>query len=330
MTSPQDIYSDYKVKVDALITSSVSKDNPATLYEPIKYILSNGGKRIRPMMIIFACEICGGKMEDALNASVAIEMLHNFTLVHDDIMDNADTRRGNETIHKKWNDNVAILTGDHLIGLAYSYLIKTDSKNLKGIVDTFTEGIIEVCEGQSYDKEYEDKSAVTIDEYLMMISKKTAKMLETSAIVGALLGNGTPEQIGNIRNYASNIGLAFQIQDDLLDITADETEFGKKIGGDLVEGKKTYLLLKAMELVSEEKDKLKIMEVVNKEIIKHDVEERILTIKRIYEDYGIIESAQERIRHYTELADKYLNTFPDSEYKERLKWFSEMLMGRSF
>lgn len=330
MTNHLDTYTQYKKRVDEILSNSLENQKPESLYEPLRYILNSGGKRIRPMMVIFSCEAYGGKPEDALNAAVAMEMLHNFTLVHDDIMDNADTRRGSMTVHKKWNENVAILTGDHLIGLAYSYLLKTKSDKTAEILKAFTEGIIEVCEGQSFDKEFEERKDVTLDEYIMMIRKKTAKMLETSAIIGALIGNGSGEQVDNIRNYAANIGLAFQIQDDLLDITADETEFGKKIGGDLVEGKKTYLLLKAMEVVNDEKDRAIILNIVNKTGLKADDNDKISEIKNIYVKYGIIDAAQKEIEHYTKLADKYLNTLSEGESKERLKWFSGMLMGRSF
>ncbi|MEO6696182.1 MAG: polyprenyl synthetase family protein [Ignavibacteria bacterium] len=324
------VYSDYKKRVDDILASAINKKEPVTLYEPLKYILEGGGKRIRPMMLIFACEAAGGKAEDALNASVALELLHNFTLVHDDIMDNADTRRGVETIHKKWNNNVAILCGDHLIGMAYMYLLQTKSGKLDEIVKAFTEGIVEVCEGQSYDKEFEIRKNVTLDEYSMMIGKKTAKMLETSAVVGALIGNGDPEMVDNIRNYAVNIGLAFQILDDMLDITAIESEFGKKTGGDLVEGKKTYLLLKAREVVSDKDDKEKIENIIINNGLANATDEKINEIKNIYEKYSVIESAQKEIEKYTMQADKYLNALPESEAKERLKWFSKMLMGRSF
>ena len=330
MTNHFNKYLQYKKSVDVILSNSVEKQIPETLYDPLKYVLNSGGKRVRPILIMISCEAAGGKPEDALNAGVAIEMLHNFTLVHDDIMDNADTRRGNPTVHKKWNDNVAILTGDHLIGMAYSYLLKTKSDRLDEIVKTFTEGIIEVCEGQSFDKEYEDRKDVTLDEYMMMISKKTAKMLETSSVVGALIGNGSNELVENVRNYAANIGLAFQIQDDLLDITADETEFGKKIGGDLVEGKKTYLLIKAMEAVTDEKDKNKILNIVNKTGLSPDDTAAISEIKNIYIKYGVIDSAQKEIKKYTELAYRNLNNLRDGESKESLRWFAEMLMGRSF
>lgn len=330
MTNHYDVYLKYKKSVDEILSGSVTLQKPETLYDPLKYVLNGGGKRIRPMLMIFSCEAAGGKMDDAINAAAAIEILHNFTLVHDDIMDNADTRRGQETVHKKWNENVAILCGDHLIGLAYSYLLKTQSAHITEIIRVFTEGIIEVCEGQSFDKEFEERKDVSLDEYLMMIRKKTAKMLETSALVGTLIGNGSPAQLQNIQNYAVNIGLAFQIQDDLLDISADESEFGKKTGGDLIEGKKTYLLLKALENVNEEKHRGLIMDIINNKGLKPEDEGKISDIKKIYEKYGVIESAQKEIEKYTALADKYLDTIEDGEHKERLKWFSKMLMGRSF
>ncbi len=324
------IYSAYKKKIDEVLSQQILKEHPATLYEPLKYLLSGGGKRIRPVLMIFCCEAAGGKMEDAVYASAAIELLHNFTLVHDDIMDNADTRRGKETLHKKWNDNVAILSGDHLIGMAYMNLIKTDSGRLNEIVSSFTEGILEVCEGQSFDKEFEIRKDVRLSEYLMMIGKKTARMLETSAEVGALIGNGSDEIIHNLKKYASNLGIAFQILDDLLDINASEEELGKKIGGDLLEGKKTFLILKALELVKDENDLQKIKSVIDNNGLKPGDEKDILEIKNIYERSGVIEFAKNEIEKYTSLADKHLNEVPDGEMKERLKWFSSMLMSRKF
>lgn len=324
------IYSAYKKKIDEVLSHQILKEHPATLYEPLKYLLSGGGKRIRPVLMIFCCEAAGGKMEDAVYASAAIELLHNFTLVHDDIMDNADTRRGKETLHKKWNDNVAILSGDHLIGMAYMNLIKTNSGRLNEIVSSFTEGILEVCEGQSFDKEFEIRKDVRLSEYLMMIGKKTARMLETSAEVGALIGNGSDEIIHNLKKYASNLGIAFQILDDLLDINASEEQLGKKIGGDLLEGKKTFLILKALELVKNENDLQKIKSVIDSNGLKPGDENDILEIKNIYERSGVIEYAENEIEKYTSLADKHLNTVPEGEMKERLKWFSSMLMSRKF
>ncbi|MEO8664177.1 MAG: polyprenyl synthetase family protein [Ignavibacteria bacterium] len=330
MTEHSEAYKKYKDIVDSILSKTITQKQPETLYKPLRYILNSGGKRIRPMLVISACEGAGGKMEDAVNAAVAIELLHNFTLVHDDIMDNADTRRGMKTIHRKWNDNVAILCGDLLIGFAYSYLMKTKSGKLDKIVKIFTDGVIEVCEGQGYDKEFENRNDVTLDEYMMMIHKKTAKLLETSAVIGALCGGANDEKVNNIRQYASNIGIAFQIQDDLLDIIADEKELGKKIGGDLVEGKKTYLLLKAMQVVKNKKDRKKIEKIASGKGLKADNTEKIMEIKNIYERYGVLESAQNEIELYTNLADEYLYAFTDPEHQKQMRWFSEMLMGRSF
>lgn len=330
MTDHYRVYTDYKNKIDDVLSNAALNEAPSSLYDPIRYILQNGGKRIRPVLVMFSCEVFGGNADDALNTAVAMELLHNFTLVHDDIMDNADTRRGLETIHKRWNSNVAILAGDLLIGLAYSYLLKTGCVNLAAIVKAFTEGVTEVCEGQGYDKEFEERKTVTIPEYIEMIRKKTAKMLETSAATGALCGGANGEQVSNIREYAANIGLAFQIQDDLLDINADETEFGKKTGGDLIEGKKTFLLLKALENVTGKDDMDKIEKIVNENGLKPGTQEQISEVKNIYHKYGVIESAQKEIENYTKLAGKYLDTLPDGVHKERLRWFSEMLMGRSF
>lgn len=329
MKNYHEIYLSYKNRVDKILIESVEKQLPASLYAPLRYLLHNSGKRIRPVMLIFTCESAGGTIDDALNASVAMELLHNFTLVHDDIMDNADTRRGKDTIHKKWNTNVAILSGDLLIGLAYSYLVKTKSERIDEILKFFSEGIVEVCEGQSYDKEFEERKDVTPEEYLMMIGKKTAKMLETAAAIGAIIGNADKATVEGVKSYAMNTGLAFQIQDDLLDINAEESEFGKKIGGDLVEGKKTYLLLKALETIKEKNDLNKIQRIVNDNGLKTGNLEKIIEIKNIYERNGIIESAKREIEHYTKQADKSLEKL-STESNERLKWFSEMLMGRSF
>lgn len=330
METHYNVYLNYKKRIDDILLSSIDKLNPESLYLPLKYILSSGGKRIRPMMLIFSCEAFGGKAEEALYASAAVEMLHNFTLVHDDIMDNAHTRRGLETVHEKWNNNIAILSGDHLIGLAYSYLLKTKSSRLNDIIKAFTEGIIEVCEGQSYDKEFEIRKHVTLKEYMMMISKKTGKMLETSSVIGALIGGADISQIEKVRSYAANIGQAFQIQDDLLDIVADEHELGKPIGGDLIEGKKTYLLIRAMEVVTDSRDRSKIEEIITNDGFSSKEISKIWEIKDIYKKHGVIDSALKEIEHYTNLANKCLDSLPEGEHKERLSWFSNMLMSRSF
>lgn len=322
-------YNNYKRKIDEKINLLVEHKEPKSLYDPVNYILSGGGKRIRPVILLFACESVGGNIEDALDAGAAIEVLHNFTLVHDDIMDNADTRRGNETVHKKWNVNTAILAGDNLIAIAYKSLLRTKALGIEKIVKEFTEGVVEVCEGQSYDKDFELENDVTIDKYLMMIQKKTAKLIEVSAVMGAIIGGGTEEQIHNIRNFAVNSGLAFQIQDDLLDIIADEKEFGKKIGGDLIEGKKTYLLLKSLELVNKKEDRDRIEAIVKNSGIKENQEEEIQKVKKIYYDYGIIDAAKKEVEKFTSMADECIKDFKP-EHRELLTGFSQMLLGRNF
>lgn len=329
MDSNSDKYKKYTTEVDNLLVKVAGKNEPKLLYEPIKYILSGGGKRIRPALLIFSCEAFGGKPEDAYSAAVAIEILHNFTLVHDDIMDNADTRRGKETVHKKWDTNIAILAGDEMIGLAYKSLAKTKSDRIGEIFDCFTDGIIEVCEGQSYDKEFETRDNVSLDEYLMMIGKKTSKLLETCAVVGALIAGADEKQINAMREYANNIGLAFQIQDDLLDIIADEKDFGKKNSGDIYEHKKTYLILKALETATDAGDKSKLQEIIsnNGSVVS---EEDVLKIKDIYKKYGVIEDAKKKIEHYTTKANNYLDIISKEEHKKQLVWFSSMLLSRNF
>ena len=223
--------------------SRYCKDNqkyPYTLFDPLNYIMSGGGKRVRPILVLLSCEAFGGNMDNAIDAAIAVEILHNFTLVHDDIMDNASTRRGKETIHKKWDVNAAILVGDELIGLSYRSLLRSKTSNITGVLKAFTDGVIEVCEGQALDKEFELSADVSIDDYKIMIRKKTAELLRTSSVMGAIIGNADKTGIDSISSYSENIGLAFQIQDDLLDVIADEGEFGKKIGGDILERKKPF------------------------------------------------------------------------------------------
>jgi|WetSurMetagenome_2_1015567.scaffolds.fasta_scaffold06143_1 geranylgeranyl diphosphate synthase, type II len=320
-------YSKYKDLVNDKLESFILKKFPTGIYDPLKYIIAGGGKRIRPVLLILSCEAAGRKPTYALDAALAVETLHNFTLIHDDIMDNADTRRGRETIHKKWDRDTAILSGDALLGLAYESLLKTKSPRIGEIVSAFNKGIIEVCEGQSYDKEFELKKNVTLDEYMMMINKKTSQLLVTCVKIGVLIGNGKKSLLSAMENYAVNLGLAFQIQDDLLDIFADEKKFGKKTGGDIREGKKTYLLLKGLETVKEKKDKSLLESVITKKGLKKESD--ILAVKNIYVNYGIIESTTKEIEKYTERANKYLNKIKNKNSRLMLSWFSYMLLKRN-
>ncbi len=220
-------------------------EDPKNLYKPIQYVLSSGGKRIRPILTLAACNMFKEKIDQAVYPALAVEVFHNFTLLHDDIMDNADLRRGKETVHKKWNNNVAILSGDAMTVLAYKLLVKTDKQFIAPIIDVFNEFSIGVCEGQQYDMDYESMKYVTQEEYTKMIELKTAVLLKGALQIGAIIGEARDSDIHEIGEFGKNIGIAFQLQDDLLDAYADSTVFGKKQGGDIVANKKTILTIKA-------------------------------------------------------------------------------------
>lgn len=320
-------YSGFKDIINKNLDNFIEKKKPAGIYEPLKYILMGGGKRIRPVLVILSAEAAGAGFRKSVNAAIAMELLHNFTLIHDDIMDNADTRRGKVTIHKKWDRDTAILAGDALLGMAYESLLKTKSAHIGEIAKLFTTGIIEVCEGQSYDKEFELKEKVSPQEYILMINKKTSQLLVSCVKIGALIGKAGIKLLNDLESYAVNIGLAFQIQDDLLDLFADEKKFGKKIGGDIREGKKTYLLLKGLETVKDKNEKVLLQSVIKNKGLKK--EKDILKIKEIYEKNGVIDAAKSEIEKYTKLANESLGKIKSRKAREMLMWFSYMLLKRN-
>ncbi len=319
-------YQKYKSLIDLKIRSCIRKSEPVSLYEPMRYVLSAGGKRIRPLLIVLSCEAVGGTMNEAVNAAVAIEVLHNFTLVHDDIMDNAESRRGRATVHVRWDNNTAILVGDELVALAYRELLRTKSKAIAQVADVFTEGVVEVCEGQAYDKEFEMLHDVSIDDYLLMIAKKTGKLFSVSSEIGALIGGGTERETRALRSYGTYIGRAFQIQDDLLDVIADEKEFGKTIGGDIIEGKKTFLLIRAFERAVG-KDKRTLHSIIKN---KGTPKKNVPAVKEIYERYGIIDLAKQSIDKDIRQANLQLEKLSDTPAREMLFWFSDMVLNRQF
>jgi geranylgeranyl diphosphate synthase type II len=319
-------YRTYRSLVDRYLKGLVRETKPRTLYGPIKYVLRGGGKRIRPILTLLACEAAGGRTEDAIHAGAGIEILHNFTLVHDDIMDNAASRRGRATVHTQWDANVAILVGDELLALAYRALLQTRSNRIHEITKVFTEGVVEVCEGQAYDKEFEQQRDVTVQDYLRMIRKKTAKLVAVSTELGALVADANNTALRALRSYGDRVGRAFQVQDDLLDIIADEKEFGKTIGGDLEEGKKTYLYLEALRRVKG-KDRQLLLSVarnggVSRRHVKH--------FQRIYRESGAIDAAHTRIARDIAYAKRELERLPESEARAMLSWFADMLLHRTY
>lgn len=324
--NPEQRYDRYKSVIERYLRNFISEHKPQTLYGPAKYVLGAGGKRIRPVLTMLCCEAVGGNSNDALHAGAGIEILHNFTLVHDDIMDHADTRRNRVTVHKKWDENIAILSGDALLGLAYRALLRTKSNVIQDITKIFTESVITVCEGQSLDKEFETRHRVHVNEYLLMIEKKTGKLVSAATQVGALIGKAAPSELETLRKYGEFVGRAFQLQDDLLDIVADEKEFGKVIGGDLVEGKKTFLLLEALRRAKGKEKKLLQSVFLNGGVSRKQVP----LFRTIYEETGAIESAKKRIE--TDIADakNQLNMLPSSAARDTLRWLTEKLLHRKY
>lgn len=317
-------YNSQRKKINAILSNALRKRKPASLYEPGSYILNGEGKRLRPLLVLLSTKAVGGKLEDAYNAAAAVEMLHNFTLVHDDIMDKADKRRGRLTLHKKYDHSTAILAGDSLLSVAYEYLLKDCNGNAKEVIHSFTRGLIEVCEGQSMDTDFEVRKNVTLSEYLLMIKKKTAAMAEMCCRIGALLGGGTSAEVKALGNFGMNLGIAFQIQDDLLDITADEKEFGKTIGGDLIEGKKTFLFLEALDN-SKGENRKKLLKVIEKKGIRRN---QVKNFKLLYEKLGVIEDAQKEIKAYTNRALDSLQIL-DQENQKIFHWLADALIHRT-
>lgn len=318
------LYESERKKINKILSTAFKNRTPESLYEPGSYILNSGGKRLRPLLVLLSARAVGGKFTNAYNSAAAVEMLHNFTLVHDDIMDNADKRRGRLTLHKKYNNNTAILVGDSLLSIAYEYLLKDCNGNTKQVISAFTQGLIEVCEGQSLDTDFESRKNVSLSEYIGMIKKKTAAMAEMCCRIGALLGGGSKSQVNALGSYGSNLGIAFQIQDDLLDISADEEKFGKTIGGDLVEGKKTFLFLEALEKSKGEQRK-KLLKVIERKGIRRN---QVPTYKQIYEELGVLDDARKEIKSYTKKALKAINLL-DEENKKIFRWLADSLIHRT-
>jgi geranylgeranyl diphosphate synthase type II len=221
---------------------------PVELYEPVKYILSLGGKRMRPALLLMACDLFGGDVEAALSPALAIEVFHNFTLVHDDIMDNAPLRRGKATVHERWGQNAGILSGDVMLVLAYQLMMKVEDCLLRQVLDIFSQTAVGVCEGQQLDMDFEKLQTVGIDEYLNMIRLKTSVLLGGALKIGALIGGADLADAELLYSFGEHLGIAFQLQDDILDVYGDPDKFGKQVGGDIISNKKTYLLIKALEL----------------------------------------------------------------------------------
>lgn len=319
------LFAAYRRRVERELHVLVQPMKPATIYEPARYVLEGGGKRVRSVLVLAACRSVGGSPTRALPAAVAMEVLHNFTLVHDDIMDHASSRRGRPTVHKRWDENIAILAGDAMVAMAYHALLGTSTPHVREMVRLFTDGLLVVCEGQAYDKEFETRRDVTVRDYLRMIERKTGRLIAVSAELGAIIGGASPAQRRALRTYGSLVGRAFQIQDDLLDIVADEAEFGKRIGGDLVEGKKTFLVLHALEH-ARSGDRKQIQRIIRRDPIGFD---EVQEFREVFDRTGALEAARIRIEKDIRLAQKAVQVLRPSRDRDMLVWLADLLKVRT-
>ena len=313
-------------EIDAWL-EELSKKEPHQLYTPVKYALSMGGKRLRPVLLLMSANMFQEDIENGLPAALAVEIFHNFTLLHDDIMDNAEVRRNNPTVHKYFSENTAILSGDSMAFLSYRLLLKCHCEKLHEITKLLTETALEVCEGQQYDMDFESRQDVTEAEYLEMIRLKTAVLLACSLKAGALLADAEMETANLIYDFGINMGMAFQLQDDLLDTFGNQQTFGKKIGGDIVANKKTFLLIEALEKANAgQKPKLK------KWLAKTDFDpdEKISAVTELYNQLEIKQLTVAKIDSYFNAASGILQKIPvDEKRKLPLKNLSKKMLGRN-
>ena len=316
----------YITAINNRLASFPYPSQPDNLYAPIRYELSLGGKRIRPVLMLMACEMFGTDYHRAISPALGLEMFHNFTLLHDDVMDKADMRRGKPTVHKVWNENTAVLSGDAMQILAYVQMSEAPDFCRKEVLDIFSKTALQICEGQQYDMEFENRDDVSEEEYIEMIRLKTAVLLGGALKIGAVIAEAHPSDADRLYRFGVCIGLAFQLKDDYLDVYGDPAVFGKKIGGDILNNKKTYMLINALRLAEgEDKDRLQSWI----EAKEYDADEKIRCVTEIYTRLGIKELCENKMREYYEKGIdllKEINVEPESI--EPLLKLSALLMER--
>lgn len=315
-------------QVNAFLDALPYERTPKSLYEPIRYVLSMGGKRIRPVLMLLGYNLYKEDTDKILMNAIALETYHNYTLLHDDLMDQADLRRGHETVHKKWNANTAILSGDSMLVLAYERMAQCDSRHLADVLSLFTTTALEIGEGQQYDMEFETRDDVREEEYIEMIRLKTSVLLACALKIGAILADASAEDADNLYKFGEQIGLAFQLQDDYLDVYGDSKVFGKKIGGDITSNKKTFMLINAFSHANEAQ-RQELEKWVNAK--SFDREEKIAAVTRLYNEIGIDKMAQAKIAYYFEQSKKYLDAVQvPAERKEELQKYAQRMMKRKY
>jgi geranylgeranyl diphosphate synthase type II len=302
------------------------KREPYGLYEPIEYTLAAGGKRVRPQLAMIACELFGGKAQEIAPAAMALEVFHNFTLLHDDVMDKADVRRGRPTVHVKWNENTVILSGDQMLIEAYKLLSGVPADKLPTILQLFNKMATEICEGQQYDVDFESQAHVTIEEYLKMIRLKTAVLLATALKMGSYIADASAEQQDMLYEFGIHIGLAFQIQDDILDVWGNPETFGKAVGGDISCNKKTFVALTAMQLADSATRK-ELEQWFSQTLL--DNTEKIAAVKVLYEQVGTRTKCEEAVEQHTTQALHLLKLLPQNQATEHLRQLANKLNTRN-
>lgn len=297
---------------------------PNNLYDPLKYFITLGGKRTRPLLTLLGCDLFGKTGEHAINAAIAVELFHNFTLIHDDIMDEAPLRRGKSTVHTKWNSNIAILSGDVLFVKAFEYLSNNDVKYLPHLIRVFTRTATEVCEGQQMDMDFETRDNVSIDEYIEMIRLKTSVLLGAALEMGAIIGEASEVDKLLLFEFGMNVGIAFQLKDDILDLYADPEKFGKQVGGDILSNKKTFLLLKAQKLANAEQSQ-QLHHIMN----NLSGDDKISAARALFDEIGVQQLAVERMKEYYHSAMSAMDSINVSQQaKQELIGIADYLMNR--
>ena len=306
------------------LEKSLQAKDPKNLYEPINYILQLGGKRLRPVLTLLTADLFNGNYQDTLEAALAIEVFHNFTLIHDDIMDDAPLRRGKETVHEKWDVNTGILSGDAMLINSYQFFEAYNGEAFKQLVILFSKTAVEVCEGQQYDVDFETRNDVSIEEYIKMITYKTSVLVAAAMKMGAIIAGASTEDQDNIYEFGKYLGIAFQLQDDYLDAFGNPETFGKQVGGDIIENKKTYLYLKALE----NGNQTELTSLFNSSDV--DADQKVEKVKQIFVNTGADEETKKAIASYTKKAFDILEKLNVSEDKKQiLKDFGMSLMNRT-
>lgn len=321
----QNMTSYHKVFV-AFLEEKIKSKEPASLYDPIHYILSLGGKRLRPLLTLLTADAFNENYEEALNAALSIEIFHNFSLIHDDIMDAAPLRRGQPTVHEKWDINTGILSGDAMLIMAYQLFENYDSAIFQDLAKLFSKTALQVCEGQQYDMDFETRDDVSVSEYLKMIEFKTAVLVGAAMKMGAIVASASKTDQAHIYEFGRLLGIAFQLQDDYLDAFGDPESFGKQVGGDIIENKKTFLFLKAVEF-SDDADKLQLQHLFG--INPTDPSDKIETVKQLFQSSGAADATRREIENYTKMAFNVLDELSIPQDKKKiLKEFGNNLMDR--